>query len=82
MFLKNLPIILSLLAGFIVCVVTFIYQYEGMSWLWIVLGALILFYILGVCLRNLFTVILSEEKQADDIAVEENEEMETEIMEE
>lgn len=58
---KNMPVILALLAGFIVCVVTFIYRYEGISWLWLVIGAIALFYGLGLCLRQLFNVILSDE---------------------
>lgn len=82
MFVKNLPLILSLLAGFVVCVATYIYQYSDTSWLWIVLGAIVLFYILGVCLRRLFTVILSENEQEDDTTDEEDEEMETEAEEE
>lgn len=63
MSIKNLPVILSLLAGFVVCVATFIYQYDGTGWLWILLGSMILFYILGLCLKRLYSVILSEEKK-------------------
>jgi phosphotransferase system glucose/maltose/N-acetylglucosamine-specific IIC component len=74
MSLKNLPVILSLLAGFVACIATFIYQYDGTSWLWIVIGALVLFYILGLCLRKLFFVVLavkdedeaSEETESED----------------
>lgn len=58
MSIKNMPVILSLLAGFVACVATFVYQYEGTEWLWIVIGALVLFYILGLCLQKLFTVVL------------------------
>lgn len=58
---KNLPAILALSAGFIVCIATFIYRYGGTSWLWLVIGAMVLFYGLGVCLRKLFNVILSDE---------------------
>lgn len=82
MFLKNLPTILSLLAGFVVCVTTFVYKYNGISWLLILSGTLLLFYILGLCLRRLFTVILSEEEQSDNTTDEENEEMETEAEDE
>ncbi len=63
---KNLPVMLSLLAGFVVCVVTFIYRYEGTSWLWLVLGALVLFYGLGLCLRKLFSVVLSVKEPEDE----------------
>lgn len=84
---KNMPVILALIAGFIVCVVTFIYRYEGISWLWLVIGAIALFYGLGLCLRKLFNVILAEEipeeENADDADVEntENEDTESEAEE-
>lgn len=58
---KNMPVILALLAGFIVCIATFIYRYEGLSWLWLVIGTIVLFYGLGICLRKLFNVILSDD---------------------
>jgi len=58
---KNLPAILALTAGFIVCVATFIYQYRGTTWLWLVIGAIVLFYGLGLCLQKLFNVILADE---------------------
>ncbi|MDD6571025.1 MAG: DUF2892 domain-containing protein [Thermoflexaceae bacterium] len=76
MSIKNLPVILSLIAGFVVCVATFIYQYDGTEWLWIVLGAMILFYILGLCLKQLYSVILSEKKE--DAPNPDNEKEETE----
>lgn len=76
---KNMPSILALLAGFIVCIATFIYQYEGTTWLWLVIGAIVLFYGLGICLQKLFNVILAdevtEEKKADN---NENEDTENE----
>ncbi|MGN0161278.1 MAG: hypothetical protein ACI4AQ_07825 [Lachnospiraceae bacterium] len=63
---KNLPTLLSLTAGLLVCIVTFIYQYEGLTWLWLVLGALLLFYGLGLCLNKLFSVVLVEPKDEDE----------------
>ncbi|MCM1468411.1 MAG: hypothetical protein NC086_09700 [Alistipes sp.] len=78
---KNMPVILALIAGFIVCMATFIYRYEGISWLWLVIGAIALFYGLGLCLRKLFNVILAEEipeeeKESDNDADAENTENE------
>lgn len=63
---KNLPTILALLAGFLVCIVTFLYQYQGVTWLWLVLGAILLFYGLGQCLKKLFSVILVEPKEEEE----------------
>lgn len=71
---KNMPVILALLAGLIVCIATFIYRYEGLSWLWLVIGAIALFYGLGMCLRKLFNVILSDDiPDEDDTKNTENE---------
>lgn len=74
---KNMPAVLALSAGFIVCIATFIYHYEGTTWLWLVIGAIVLFYGLGICLQKLFNVILAdevtEEKEADN---DENEDTE------
>lgn len=80
MSIKNLPVILSLLAGFVVCVATLVYQYDGTSWLLLVLGALILFYILGLCLNKLFSVVLSVEEEEPD-AEQEKEDTENEAEE-
>lgn len=74
---RNMPVILSLLAGFIVCITTFVFKYDGTDWLLIVLGTLILFYILGLCLRRLFEVILSVEEKDEDVSNEEKEDTES-----
>ena len=73
---ENLPVILSLLAGFIVCVAMFVYQYEGVGWLLIVLGTLIGFYILGALIKRLFKVVLAE--PVEEVAVIEEKEDEAE----
>lgn len=79
---KNMPVILALLAGFIVCIATFIYRYEGLSWLWLVIGTIVLFYGLGICLRKLFNVILSDDiPDEEDADNTENEDAENEAEE-
>lgn len=79
MSIRNLPVILALLAGFVVCVVTFIYRYEGTSWLLLVFGAIVLFYILGLCLNKLFSVVLVvDEDEPEDNQEKEDTESEAE----
>lgn len=63
---NNLPIILSLIAGFVVCIATFIYGYDDISWILLVLLAIVLFYILGLCARKLFSVILKDDEGEED----------------
>lgn len=70
---SNMAAILSLLAGFVVCVATFISGMDLMKSLIWILAAIIIFYILGSALRALFNVILSDENEADKKVVSEDE---------
>lgn len=63
---ENMPAIISLIAGLIVCIVTFIYKYDGISFLSILIGVLVLFYIIGLCLRALFNVVLKDPVEEDE----------------
>lgn len=81
MMFDNLPVILSLLAGLIVSVAMLIYQYDAVTWMLIVLGTLIVFYIFGACLKKFYKVILAEPKVeivAESEQIESEEETETE----
>lgn len=44
---KNLPLVLMLLAGAIMCIITFVNDYAMVERLGILLGVLVLFYLLG-----------------------------------
>lgn len=70
---SNMAAILSLLAGFVVCVATFISGMDLMKSLIWVLAAIIIFYILGSSLRALFNVILSDEDKSDKEVISEDE---------
>ncbi|MCR5216833.1 MAG: hypothetical protein K6C69_07810 [Lachnospiraceae bacterium] len=58
--IANIPTILSLIAGFIVCVVTFIYGYNDISWMFILILAMLVFFIIGKLLVKLFDKVLAE----------------------
>lgn len=57
--MKLLPAFLTLLAGAITSIITFILDYEGKTALFILLAVLLLFYLLGTILQK---VILTFEK--------------------
>lgn len=58
MLLKTLPIILSLIAGFVTCVASFLERYEGYGWLLNVLFMILLFYIIGLIARKILNTVL------------------------
>lgn len=79
---KMIPIFLMLVAGAITSIITYIKDYELTRMLWTLLGALIVFYVLGVVVQktlNLFDEQIEEaEKKAKEAEIKEAEEKEKE----
>lgn len=79
---KMIPIFLMLVAGAITSIITYIKDYELTRMLWTLLGALIVFYVLGVVIQktlNLFDKQIEEaEKKAKEAEIKEAEEKEKE----
>lgn len=48
---RNLPAIITLLAGFITCIITIIYKYPLNIMLWILILVMTVFYIIGLSIR-------------------------------
>lgn len=57
---RNLPAIISLISGLVVCIVTFICGYEVQSTLLILAIAMVLFYLIGLGLRLLLNKAFEE----------------------
>ena len=51
--LKLMPVLIMLLAGAATSVITFVLQYETKKALWLIVGVLVLFYILGAILQRI-----------------------------
>lgn len=79
---KMIPIFLMLVAGAITSIITYIKDYELTRMLWTLLGALIVFYVLGVVIQktlNLFDKQIEEaEKKAKEAEAKEAEAKEAE----
>lgn len=76
---RNIPAIITLLAGFITCVIMIICQYTIVSFLWILVLVMVVFYALGTLVRvilNRFFAEKIEENKEDSIQDENNEEIE------
>ena len=76
---RNIPAIITLLAGFITCVIMIICQYTIVSFLWILVLVMVVFYALGTMVRvilNRFFAEKIEENKEDSIQDENNEEIE------
>lgn len=77
---RMIPIFLMLVAGAITSIITYIKDYELTRMLWILVGVLIVFYILGTVIQktlNLFDAQIEEaEKKAKEAEEKEKEEQE------
>lgn len=51
--LNHLPVMIMLIAGAFTSIVTFALKYETVTALWILIGVLILFYILGTVVQRI-----------------------------
>lgn len=48
---RNLPAIITFLAGFITCVITIVYKYPLNKMLWVLILVMTVFYIIGLSIR-------------------------------
>ena len=66
MIFKNLPALMTLIAAFITCIVTFIYQYELTKALILILAASVVFYLAGLIIRSLLNRFMVEKEDQDE----------------
>ena len=73
---RNIPAIITLLAGFITCVIMIICQYSVISFLWILILVMVIFYVLGTLVRVILNRFFAEklEENKDDSTQDENDE--------
>lgn len=65
MIFKNLPALMTLIAAFIACIVTFLYKYELTKALILILAASVVFYFAGLIIRSMLNHFMVE-KDSDD----------------
>ena len=61
-----MPIVIMLIAGGIAGLVTLYFRYEAIETMWIILGSLVLFYMIGRALRRV--ILLFEQQIAEEEA--------------
>lgn len=66
MIFKNLPALMTLIAAFITCIVTFLYKYELTKALILILAASVVFYLAGLIIRSLLNRFMVEKDSDDD----------------
>ena len=79
MIFKNLPALMTLIAAFITCIVTFIYQYELTKALILILAVSVIFYLAGLIIRSMlnhFMVVEEDQDETDGEAQDTGEETE------
>lgn len=57
---RNLPSIITLVAGLFVCIITLIYQYAIDEFLWILVIVMVVFYLIGLVLRKILNKTFEE----------------------
>lgn len=57
---RNLPSIITLISGILVCIITLIYQYEIDESLWILIIVMVIFYFIGFGLRKILNITFKE----------------------
>lgn len=71
---RNLPAFITLLAGFITCVITIIYRYPLNKMLWVLILVMSVFYIIGLSIRELLMHFVEGTDKKDEEKPEEDNE--------
>lgn len=82
---KLIPLFLMLVAGAITSIMTYIKNYELVPMLWILLGVLVGFYVLGVIIEkvlDLFDAQIEEREKAEGAVIEKDVAVNEELAEE
>lgn len=78
---RNIPAFITLLAGFVACVMMILKKYALVDFLWILVAVMVGFYIIGLLIRLILNIVFksvednkgSKEKESDEES-EENKE--------
>lgn len=65
MIFKNLPALMTLVAAFIACIVTFLYKYELTKALILILAVSAVFYLAGLIIRSMLNRFMVEKGSGD-----------------
>lgn len=74
---KNIPPLITLIAGLIAIITMYISHYKLYTLLWVLLGVFIVFYIIGLLVKKMLDVFDMQIEQAEKENVQADEEDET-----
>jgi len=63
---RNLPSIIALVSGLLVCIITLMYQYPVEQVLWILVMVMVIFYLIGLVLRKILNKTFEEHSISDE----------------
>ena len=63
---RNLPSIIALVSGLLVCIITLMYQYPVEQVLWILVMVMVIFYLIGLVLRKILNKTFEEQSISDE----------------
>lgn len=62
---RNIPALVTLLAGFVACVMMIWKKYALVDFLWILVAVMVGFYVIGILVRLILNIVFKSEKPDD-----------------
>lgn len=71
---RNVPALITLLAGFITSVIMIVHRYSLVSFMWILIAVMVGFYICGVLIRFALNKVVQNKEDKENTVQEEEQE--------
>lgn len=71
---RNVPALITLLAGFITSVIMIVHRYSLVNFMWILIAVMVGFYICGVLIRFALNKVVQNKEDKENIVQEEEQE--------
>ncbi len=71
---RNVPALITLLAGFITSVIMIVHRYSLVNFMWILIAVMVGFYICGVLIRFALNKVVQNKEDKENTAQEEEQE--------
>lgn len=71
---RNVPALITLLAGFITSVIMIVHRYSLVNFMWILIAVMVGFYICGVLIRFALNKVVQNEEDKENTVQEEEQE--------
>lgn len=68
---RNVPALITLLAGFITSVIMIVHRYSLVNFMWVLIAVMVGFYICGVLIRFALNKVVQNKEDKEDTAEEE-----------